>query len=229
MKIAQITGAKGFDYDDSPQRSPRWQKLHVGRVGASDLGRWLAVSKRDSKPLKGRSDLEREIAFEITFNVPFSKFVTGAMQEGIDNEDYVRDQYSAKMGVEVKKAGAFYSKHFIASPDGLVGEDGGIEIKWLQDSNWTEVIASGKPLDDHYKQTQGNLYASGRKWWDYIAANGNTGRYFVLRVERDEEMIKGIADSVKEVSTINKLSPGNVFEFSTDMPVGFKDEDVAFV
>lgn len=216
MKIPELLkGAKGFSYDDSPQRSPQWLHLHAGRVGASRLKDWLAVSKRDGKPLKARSDYERELAFERTFGVSFSRYVTGAMQEGIDNEGYVREQYAAQTGNIVREVGAFYNDYFIASPDGLVGDDGGVEIKWLQDSNWTEVLVSGKPLDDHMLQIQGNLYASGRKWWDYIAANGNTGRFIVIRVERDESSIKSIRDSLPVVATIEPLKTDGVFALSS--------------
>jgi predicted phage-related endonuclease len=185
---------------------------------------WMAVSKvadkktGEHRPLKPRLDLEREIAFEKTFKVGFSKFVTGAMQEGIDNEDFVRNEYASSQGVIVRQAGCFYDSFSIASPDGLVGDDGGIEIKWLQDSNWTLVATSGKPLDEHYYQIQSNLRLSGRTWWDYIAANGNTGRYVIIRVERDEELISQIGESVKDVALIHKLEPENMYTFSGSVP-----------
>lgn len=216
--IRTVNAPKGVDYSAAPQRSPEWLALHVGRVGASDLYRWMAVSKRDGKPLKSRSDLEREIAFGKTFNVPFSKYMTGAMQAGIDNEDFVRDQYSSALGVAVSPAGAFYDKWSVASPDGLIGEDGGCEIKWLQDTNWTEVAVTNAVIDSHYYQIQGNLRLSGRKWWDYVAANPNTGRFIVIRVNRDEELIKDITKSVKEVEKVEKLKPEHIFEFTASVP-----------
>jgi hypothetical protein len=218
MKIEQIKTPKGVEYDDSPQLSPRWRELHVGRVGASRLLDWLAVGKRDGKPLKARKDLEREIGFEKAFGIGFSKYVTPAMQAGIDNEAYVRDQYSSKLGVAVRQAGAFYDKWSIASPDGLVDADGGIEIKWLQDSNWTEVVLSGKPLPEHYMQIQGNLRLSGRTWWDYIAANGNTGRFVIITVHRDEELIQRIDECVRAVDDIEPISTDNLYELNGDTP-----------
>lgn len=224
MKVSTITGAKGFDYDDSPQRSPRWLDLHTGRVGASTLGRWLSVSKRDGKPLKARSDLEKEIAFSKAFNQSFSTYTTGAMQAGIDNEPFVREQYEIQSGNKVRIAGCFYNPYFIASPDGLIGDDGGLEIKWLQDTNWAEVVLSGKPLDEHYAQIQGNLYASGRKWWDYVAASANTGRFVVLRIERDEEMIAEIAESVKAVAEIAPMNTDGVFQFNSEVPTTTNEE-----
>lgn len=228
MHINQPKAAKGFTYSDAPQRSPEWVSSHVGRVGASQLHRWMAVSKRADKdgnytPLKARIDYEREIAFEKAFGVPFSHFTSDAMQAGIDNEDFVRDQYSSAQGVPVEKCGAFFNDHFIASPDGLVGDDGLVEIKWLFDTSWTEVVATGKPYagasGDHYLQMQGQLWASGRKWVDYIVANGNTGRFKVIRIERDEDTIQRIAASVPDVANIEPLSTDGVFEFTNTVPV----------
>lgn len=218
IRLPDFVGASGFTYDESPQRSPQWLALHTGRVGASSLGRWLSVSKRDGKPLKGRTDLEQEIAFSKAFNVGFSRYVTGAMQQGIDQEDYVREQYEQQTGTKVTTVGCFYSEHFIASPDGLIDLDGGLEIKWLQDSNWTEVVVSGKPLDDHYAQIQGNLYASSRTWWDYVAANGNTGRFIVIRINRDEDFIDKIKESVKAVADIAPLKAYGLYEFAGEAP-----------
>ena len=220
--------AKGFYYSDEPQRSPWWIANRIGKIGASDLHRWMAVSKRDGKPRKARLDLEREIAFEKAFNTPFSMFTTAAMQEGIDNEAFVRSEYESQSGNKVQEVGCFYNDHFVASPDGLIGEDGGLEIKWLQDNSWSEVIATGKPYSgssgDHNLQIQGNLYASGRKWWDYVAANPNTGRFIVIRVERDEDIIAGIAESVQDVKHVEPLKTEGVFEFSTSIPVNEGDD-----
>lgn len=218
-KIIQTKGAKGFEYSDAPQKSPEWLAIRAPRVGASELSAWLAVDKRNGKPLKARTDLEREKAFAKAFNTPFSRFTTDAMQAGIDNESFVRDQYSSAMGVAVEKAGCFYNDHFVASPDGLVGKDGLVEIKWLWDNKFTEVLTSQQPLPEHYLQIQGQLWASGREWCDYIVANGNTGRFTVIRVTPDEETIKRIADSVPAVADIKPLTTDGVFEFTSGAPV----------
>lgn len=216
--ISQIKAAKGFAYSDAPQRSPEWLAIRAPRVGASDLGRWMAVSKSNGKPLKGRLDLEREIAFSKAFGAPFSKFTTGAMQAGIDNEDFVADQYSSQMGVVTEKCGCFYNDYFVASPDRLVGEDGLVEIKWLFDASWSAVVESGEPLPEHYLQMQGQLWASGRKWVDYVAANGNTGRFVVITVKPDADVIAQIAESVPAVADIAPMATDGIFAFSGTVP-----------
>jgi len=206
---------KGVNYSDAPQRSDEWIQVRVGRVGASQLGRWLSVSKPNKdgecRPLKARLDLEKEIAFEKAFNVPFSMYQTGAMQAGIDNEPVVRQAYEAQTGNTVETAGCFYDEYSVASPDGLIGEDGGLEIKWLQDTNFMEVLSTHKPLPDHYLQIQGNLRLTGRKWWDYAVGNGNTGRFLVIRVERDEDTIASITQSVADVAKVEPFDTTDVY------------------
>ena len=227
VRISMPKPAKGFKYSDEPQRSPQWVGLGIGRVTSSNLHRWMAVAKRPNKdgvhpPLKARTDYEREIAFEKRFKTSFNKFVTSAMQQGIDNEPFLREEYEKKFGVKVDEAGCFYNDFFRASPDGLVGLEGGVEFKWLLDTSWTEVVASGRPYagssGDHMLQVQGNLLATGRKWWDYVAGNPTTGRFTIIRITPDKEIMAAIAESVKEVAQIPPLKTNDVFEFSHQIP-----------
>ena len=82
-----------FEYSDAPQRSPEWVQIRVGKPSASNLYRWMAVSKRDGKPLQARKDYEAELAFECAFNVAFTRFVTGAMEAGQIMEEFLKRQY----------------------------------------------------------------------------------------------------------------------------------------
>lgn len=217
VAIKTIKATKGFEYDDSPQKSPQWLAIRAPRIGASQLGAYMGKGVK-GQYLAPRKALEREIAFSKAFNVPFSKFVNDAMRAGTDNEDFVADQYSSQMGVAVTKVGCFYNDNFVASPDGLVGDEGLIEIKWLFDNSWSTVIEANEPEPDHYLQMQGQLWATGRKWVDYVAANGNTGRFIILRVIRDEETIAEIAEEVKAVADIEPMQTANLFEFSSRAP-----------
>lgn len=219
--IKQPKAAEGFTYSDAPQGSPEWVQSRHAKVTASRLGDWLAVGK-NGKPLKRRTDYETEIAYEKQFKVSFQKFVTKAMQDGIDFEDSLADAYSSALGVPVEKCGFFYSDKFGASPDRLVGDDGLIECKVLGDNSFADVLQHGVP-EDHYLQIQGQLLATGRKWCDYVAGNLNTSRFKVIRVEPDTETIERIRDSLSGLDDIDsEFNTEHLYDFTNTPQVEYK-------
>ena len=205
--------SSNFTYSDEPQRSPEWIKIRVGKVTASRLKDWLAVSKRDGKPLMARLDYERELAFETEFEVPFERFVTSAMIQGQEMEEFLKRQYEQLKGVIIRPVGCYYNEVFVASPDGEIGEDGLIECKWVYDTAFSKVLTDGVP-DDHMLQMQGQLWASGRKWCDYVVGNQNTGKFIVIRVERDENIINTISESLTKAKISVWVKSDNVFDFT---------------
>jgi exodeoxyribonuclease (lambda-induced) len=205
-----------FKYLDAPQGSPEWVEARVGKVTASRLKDWLAVGKRDGKPLKSRIDYEKELAFEVEFKVPFERFVTNAMLQGQEMEEFVKQQYAQLKNVIVKPVGCYYSDAFVASPDGEVGADGLVECKWVYDTTFSDVLTEGVP-DAHMLQIQGQLWASGRKWCDYVVGNQHTGKFTVIRVERDEAVIKAIEESLTDHKLSVWVKSDNVYDF-TEQP-----------
>lgn len=204
-----------FKLLDAPQGSPEWVEARVGKVTASRLKDWLAVGVK-GQPLKARADYERELAFEVEFKVPFERFVTNAMLQGQEMEEFLKRQYEQHYNVIIRPVGAYYNDAFVASPDGEIDGDGLIECKWVYDTTFSEVLTEGVK-DDHMLQIQGQLWASGRKWCDYVVGNGHTGKFVVIRVERDEEIIKRIEDSLKDHKLSVWVKADNVFDF-TEQP-----------
>ena len=96
--------AKGFTYSAAPQRSPEWIAIRAPRIGASEIGAYMAKGVK-GQYLAGRKEVEKKIAYAKAFGVPFQGFVNGAMQAGIDNEDFITQQYAQQQGVEVEKVG----------------------------------------------------------------------------------------------------------------------------
>lgn len=228
VKVEQIKVAKGFKYSDAPQRSPEWLGIRAPRIGASDIGKYMAKGVK-GQYLAGRKEVEKKIAFSKAFGVPFENYVNGAMQAGIDNEDFVADQYSSLHGVVLEKVGCAYNDWFVASPDRrIVGQNKGVEIKWLFDNEWSEVVLTKRPKQDHYDQVQGQMWAFGWDEVDYVAGNGNTGRFIVVTVKRDEDRIKEIMEEGESVLAIKPMSTEGVFEFTTKAPETTKEEDVVF-
>lgn len=214
---SDVKAGRGFRYLTVAQRSPEWYEIRRGRITASRLADWMAKAKRANKegdfpPLKARLDYERELRFEKQFNVDFSKFTTGAMQDGIDYEDAVAHQYELITGREVAENGIFYSKKFAATPDRLVGNTGLLEIKVLFDTSFTEVLENDT-IEDHYLQIQGQLMATGRKWCDYVVANLNTKKVKIFRVRRDVEKINEIRKALDEPFHTKKFNTKNLYDF----------------
>lgn len=222
-KIEKITGAKGFEYSDAPQGSPEWVALRAPRIGASEIGEYMAKGVK-GQYLAGRKNIIRKIAFSRAFGVPFQTYVNSAMQQGIDNEEFVADQYAQQMGVQLRKLGAFYNDWFVASPDrGIVGQDGGVEVKWLQDNEWAELLLTGFPKDLHYDQMQGQMWATGWKFVDYVAGNGNTGRMYIVRINRNDKRIEEIEAEGDSVRAIEPMEVEGVYEFTSGVPEAVKE------
>lgn len=194
-----------FQYFAGEQRSPEWFKLRLGKVTASQLSDWLAVSKakgKEGKPLKARLDYEKELLFERKFNTSFEKYVSDAMQDGIDYEAYARQEYARVTGNTVKECGAWYNEYFVASPDGdvtdsSVSEKGLLEIKIVKDNTFSDILTDGVPAK-WMKQVQGQMWASGRKWTDFVAVNFNTKKLKIIRVEADPEEHKWFELAITE-------------------------------
>lgn len=203
-----------FEYFGGAQLSPEWFQLRIGKITASRLGDWMAVSKAKDgagKPLKKRLDYETELMFERQFNVAYKNYVSEAMQDGIDYEAFAALQYEKIKKVKVEECGAWYNDIFMASPDRTIGKDGLIEIKILRDESFTDVLLNGVP-DKHWKQIQGQLMASGRKWCDYVALNLNTKKIKIIRVEADKEFFEWLELVLKEQLVVGKFDENQLFD-----------------
>ncbi len=211
-----------FEYFAGEQRTKPWYDLRLGKPTASRLVDWLAVSKAKTgagKPLKARLDYEKELIFERKFGVAFEHYVNSAMQDGIDFEDFLLRQYEKEKGVTVVPVGAWYNDAFLASPDGGVNDEGIVEAKVLKDNSFADVLVDGVP-DKHWKQMQGQLFASGRKWCDYIAGNLATKKFKVIRVLPDPEFFEYLELALQEKLVTAEFSDDELFNFADVIPEG---------
>lgn len=212
-----------FQYSDAPQRSPEWYKLRQGKVTASRLSDWLAVSRAKGKegtPLKARTDYEKELMYERQFGVSYNFYVSDAMQDGIDFENFAVKQYEQATGNETRECGAWYNDAFCASPDRVVVEgDGLLEVKIVRDNTFTDILLDGVP-DKHQKQIQGQLWASGKKWCDYIAMNLNTKKFIIIRVEADQFEQDYLAEAVTEQLVVDEFDITELHDIKGELPQG---------
>lgn len=212
-----------FHYSGAPQRSPEWFALRRGKVSASRLEDWMSVSKAKAtlgQPLKKRLDYEKELMFERQFDTNFEKYTNSAVQDGIDFEDFARKQYEQITGHVALEVGCWYNDYFVASPDRAIGDDGLIEIKILKDNSFTAVLADGVP-PAHWKQIQGQLWSSSRKWCDYVAVNFNTKKVVIIRVEPDPEFHQWLELIVQEKLVQEEFLLTDVHDIIGEVPDAF--------
>lgn len=154
------------------QRTAEWFNDRIGCLTASQANDALARSKRDNKPLKGYFDLIDKLVAERVTGQPIGTATTVAMQWGIDHEDEARNRYEIETGEIVDLVG--FIPHpdipwFGASPDGLVGEDGLIEIKCPATTTHLRRIKEGVVPEEYKAQMQVQLLCTGRKWVDFVS------------------------------------------------------------
>jgi len=132
--------------------------------------------------------------------------VMGEIPETYDNEWMARGRelepdarafYEFERGVTVQEVG--FCKHDKyecgISPDGLVGPDGGLEIKCPAPSTHVKYFRAGKMPNEYKAQVQGCLWITERQWWDFLSYHPSLPP-FLIRVERDDDFIKALEEIV---------------------------------
>jgi putative phage-type endonuclease len=111
------------------------------------------------------------------------------LERGNELEEQARGVYELETGNKTEQVGFIELDEFTGvSPDGLVGKDGGLEIKCLNDKRYFKELMSDKRTTDYDWQIQMCLYVTGRKWWDLVIYNPNFKQNIIIyRIESDEE------------------------------------------
>lgn len=144
------------------QRSDEWYAIRRGRLGASDANAIFADGK----------GLETAIFDALKFDE--KKYTNDDIERGILLEDSARIIYELQNNVLVEQVGYIeYNEHIGCSPDGLVGVDGGLEIKCPNDSNYIRALVYDKPEKKHIDQCIMSAFITHRKWWDLVYYNEN--------------------------------------------------------
>jgi predicted phage-related endonuclease len=141
-----------------------------------------------------------EKATEHILGKPCNKdhYVSADMLRGIELESVARNLYIEETFNDVKEVGFIEKDEYCGvSPDGLVSEDGIIEIKCPKDTVFVEQSITGNIKPEYYTQIQYALYITGRQWCDYVAYNENFP-LLIRRYERDEKYIEKIKDALED-------------------------------
>ena len=184
------------------QGTQEWLQARCGSLGASQINEALATTK--SGWGASRENLKNRIIAERLTGIPAETFKNAAMEWGTAQEDNARKAYEAHTGVFVDEMGIAYHpvlKHTHASPDGLVGDDGLIEIKAPNTTTHIETLKAKKAPSKYINQMMWQMRCTDRQWCDFVSFDPRLPSHlqlFVTRVERDDAYIADLEAKVTE-------------------------------
>jgi len=181
---------------DVEQRSPEWFAARCGIPTASRFGDLL--TPKTMKLSASSTPYLYELLAEWLTGKPKPQFQNDAMMHGTLTEPEAREYYEMRTGRKVEEIGfaVHDSLQFGASPDGMVGEDGQIEIKCPYQNGHMEVLLTGEVPAKYRAQVQGQLLVTGRAWCDFISYHPEMPGE-IIRVERDEALIAAMRDALE--------------------------------
>jgi len=198
---------------DVEQGSEEWLAMRLGWTTASRFKDVKAGGQG-----KTRMAYMYQLAAEAISDMKQESYSNEYMEWGTETEPQARDTYEFITGNTVEQVSFIRldgDYKIGCSPDGLIGDDGMIEIKCPKTTTQIETYLSGKMPTGHNAQVQGQLWVSGRQWCDFVSFDpriDGVSSYMCVRIERDEDQIKEISDACykfsKELQEIIKQLQG---------------------
>lgn len=198
-------------YRDIEQGSVQWLRLHLGIPTASNFGEFMTTDFECRKGDMPKTFLYKKIAEKMT-NAPLPSFNSRATEHGQVFEEEARDFFSLTTGLDVEQVGFITADNGRCgcSPDGLIGEDDGLELKCPNAETHLKYLDGKKVPNDYVQQVHGSLYVTGRKSWHFMS-------YFpelpplIVKVERDESIMSKIQACLAKFyadfdATLNRLT-----------------------
>lgn len=174
------------------QGSDEWREARRGIATASKFKDILAKGQG-----KTRRTYLYQLAAERITGLPTASFSNEHTQRGSYEEAEIRQLYADSSGYEIKEVGFIRLGHVGYSPDGMVNDDGLIEIKSKLAHLQIACIVENKVPAEHIAQIQGGLYITGRQWCDFISYCPGLPNFY-KRVYRDDDYIAELQDALTQ-------------------------------
>lgn len=172
---------------DVAQLSPEWFAARCGVPSASNFDKIVTATGAPSK--QAEKYLWRLAGERIT-GIAEETYQNAAMLRGIELEVEARKLYELTTGETVRQVGfCLEDDGYGCSPDGLVGDEGMIQIKCPIMTTHVGYLLNGGPVSDYFQQIQGELLVTGSKWSDLMCYYPGM-KPSITRIERDEGFIK---------------------------------------
>ena len=194
------------------QGSDEWLQARAGMITASKIKDIVAGNNTT-----GYKSMIADLVAERMSGKPVSGFSNGYMDRGNELEPDARREYETQNFVQVEQVGFVIHPELDycgCSPDGLVGDDGMVQIKCHKSHIHLNYIENGTVPKAYVRQIQWEMFVTDRQWSDFVSYAPQfpePHNLWVKRIERDDELIKEILEEVKQAhelinKTIEKLN-----------------------
>lgn len=196
------SGAR-YEIIDCVQGSPEWFEAKRGLPSSSRFKDILAQGKGIM-----RYTYMKQLAGEIITGVSMKTYTNEKMERGTEQEPDLRNRYAFERDVDIVQVGFIKMNPKLCvcgcSPDGLVGDDGMVELKSAEPTVLIDILRGGKPPPEHLPQVMGGLWITGRRWCDLVIGwpKMPMARF---RIDRDDAYIANISAEVKRFNADLKV------------------------
>lgn len=184
------------------QGTPEWLAERAGKVTASRMADLMATIKTGEAA--SRANYRAELVAQRLTGQVEAGFTNAAMQWGTEQEPFARANYEIMRGVIVEETGFIQHPSIMmtgASPDGLVGSDGMVEIKCPNTATHIAFLLDGKIPQKYQLQMAWQMACCGRQWVDYASFDPRMPEYLrlkVVRFNRDPAQIEAMEAEVRK-------------------------------
>ncbi len=185
------------------QQDAEWRRLRLGCATGSGFADVLAKPTSGKGESTSRRNYRVRLALELLTGQPEENtFTSKAIQTGIEREPIARARFEEQTGLLVEEVSFIRLNHMMVgcSPDGLIDDDEGLEIKCPSKAVHLEYLRLvDQPPAEYLAQVQGCMFVSGRKRWRFVSFNPDFPTELQLHhivVERDDLYIKRLEDEL---------------------------------
>lgn len=213
-KEKQIVGGLDFQsLETLESKTDLWLKKKMGRFSGSEFHRLMGYEDKPEFP-KGAETYATEKAVETLLTDPEPSYSNESMDRGSELETESVVEFMERTGLKVTKYGedqefVELGKHVGCTPDGRIGEDGGIEGKCPNSKTHFFYLLNLKDADDlkkhcknYYWQCQGNMYVTGAKYWYFFSYDPRyenpRHKMLILKIKRNDEDIDKLKGRLKQ-------------------------------
>ena len=193
------------------QRTEDWYNIRKGKMTASNAETIIANGK-------GLETYIYNLMAEYYSSAEKESYINADMQRGIDLEPEARLEFEFYTDLDVQEVGFIEYNDFIGvSPDGLIGDDGLIEIKCPNDSIYFKLLLSNNIKPEYIAQMQMQMYVTDRQYCYFVSYNPNFEKsLYIKKINRDEEMIDKLKKGLERGTQLIKEIKENFRKVGTN-------------